>query len=614
MLSQLKQRGQPFTNPLLCQVILITPEAFSTSDFQEYIVQHTTLRKIDLVILDEAHEALSTFRPHYNDIGRKMIRAGAKRLFLTATLPVDAEKRFKSILAIGEGAAVVRERFHMPNHSYGFIDAKDAVLHKAISRELERLQPRQKALLFFMSKDECMDAAVHHGTPAYHRDMNGKEEILKRWHAEGGALCATSALLAGVDVLNVVLVIFVRGAYSDADIFQGFGRARGTAKCLIIGDKARVTTLMPNFFRFADAACKREFVDEHFNGFGAQRCSPGDNPCDRCMARLTESGEGGHQFGSYGSDLSSLSDWSVHANLPNRPFDTPTRGGHGYGAMQYQSHQAQQRSGGGYHQPGPSFGTRASWPVPQSPVQSPSSPFSVTRDMMRVGSVPKTPGSNFGTSSASGMSPEVDQHIASTVWVDITRVQNFLQRTFMHTHGSRCVSCIISKDGCDFEHSYHDCPGGAKCAAEVRETFMKENKQGAGSGKGYFQRCCSKCLLPFFMCNTWKERTPKFFKRDETEQCDYKFVWKDALGELWGNYRDLMLQKMDELEPEMGRGVKLHQETISTGLLLGSLEPGTSGKWLRDTMRVGNNVDVSRSFVVACMALREILQYHKEQY
>lgn len=62
-----------------------------------------------------------------------MIRAGAKRLFLIITLPVNAEKRFKFILVISEGAAIIHKRFHMPNYSYRFINIKNAMLHKAIN-------------------------------------------------------------------------------------------------------------------------------------------------------------------------------------------------------------------------------------------------------------------------------------------------------------------------------------------------------------------------------------------------------------------------------------------------------------------------------------------------
>lgn len=255
----------------------------------------TTLRKIDLIILDEAHEVLSSaqrqmsgnnFRAKMSDMGRLMIRLGAKRLFLTGTLPISSQDELKSLLGIEENAAIVRVPFTVPGHSYMYVDDPGNRNTLDIAKEqLSRLKDDQKAILFFKTKDECISASVALQTLAFHADIGGQGLIMQKWRSQGGALCATSAMIAGVDVDGIVLVIFMRGAYSTADLFQGFGRARGLAKVMLIGDKAKME--QGPIRQFAEASCKRQFVDSYFNGGMGITCSPGDNACDGCVPQNT---------------------------------------------------------------------------------------------------------------------------------------------------------------------------------------------------------------------------------------------------------------------------------------------------------------------------------------
>ncbi|KUI64437.1 hypothetical protein VM1G_11234 [Cytospora mali] len=274
------------------KVVVVTPESFEGRAFQNTVNHWNARQEIDLVILDEAHEVLnSEFRDTYNRIGEVMHGTASVRLYLTGTLPLSREGAFKAKLGLDERATFIRERCSNPGHGYSFFDdpAGDRFIPLARNK-LERLRKGDSAIFFFKGIDECWDAAQQLQLPSYHRHVVDKETVIAQWREEKGAICATSALLTGLDIPNITLIIF-KGAFSLMDIIQGFGRARGVASVMLIANKKALGS--KELSGFAVAECRRQYIQEQMDGDGAP-CSTGDNPCDNCSRHMASAATESH--------------------------------------------------------------------------------------------------------------------------------------------------------------------------------------------------------------------------------------------------------------------------------------------------------------------------------
>lgn len=491
------------------------------------------MRRIDLVILDEAHEVLASaerqlsgsgFRPRLSDIGRSLCRAGAKRLFLTATLPISSEHKLMTILAMDESAVVVREPFHMPCHSYGFIHDKGGRSQVDIaSRQLRGLKSGQKAILFFRTKFECISASEELGALAYHADIAGKSLILEQWRAQGGALCATSAMIAGVDVSNIVLVMFLGCPYSDADLFQGFGRARAMARVLLIADRQMINE--GAIGRFADATCRRQFVDAFFNGGDGTPCSPADNHCDRCI--VLAFGEA-PVVGSMSAPSTGLRESPASGSrqlVATSQFYQPTTPtpGPSHLATQLQSQSTRPQSvvpvfdstgqivaytAACVPTPGPPpLSPVPHWQGPQiSPVPPHASPSNVfSSSFQRSPALQHTPtqpsqfsssttGTPAGTHTATGNSSFLPSGSSTSVTAmnasvssSMGLVESWLTHTFLGGPKFRCVCCLISHGETDNVHVHSKCPHEGAQLVTTREAIHQQN----AACKQYFQWTCS---------------------------------------------------------------------------------------------------------------------------
>lgn len=582
--------------PMVARVIVLTPESLGTTAFTHYINRVEARGGISMAVLDEAHEVINRpandarpwvpggareYRPVYRNIGALLRTVSHRRLYMTGTLPVAREgELFVSLGLDTASCRLVRERCAMPSHAYGFVEAAPGPAFARVAAEtLLALAPGDRALLFFLTRGECACAARRLDLPYCHSAVADQDAVLRRWRADGGALCTTSGMITGVDIARVSLVLFC-GAYTLLDMVQGFGRARGIASVVLVAQYANLST--PDLQGFAAAACRRRFLDAFLNGGGGASCTTADNPCDRCRARP--------------------------APLPCVPARPATA------APLQDLPPSPPSTGPGL--PSPSSHTASSPGIPATPVATTPAGDSHPRAPPLL-PVAAASGSRTGpTAEAARLQPGPprkrprQEALDTNRWVAerVHAVVQLLEAAFRGGGGTAsrpCICCVLDGNGAPAAncHPSTRCPGRAGEMADRKEGLHEEIvPHRGGTGLHYI---CGWCWLPQYLCDTWEEQPGRRFRKRDVRCCSYGLGWKDVMGYTLAFQRDALASAMDRIGGK-AQGTRLLAECHGRHLQFGSVdEPESAGRWLRSKYVLPDGHEATFSFAAICCALVE---------
>lgn len=241
---------QPKMTHYNAHVIIALADTAATPEFLAYFLKGCEERKIARVVIDEIHFVLTAahYRPIFNVI--KRLREGRVPVVgLTATLPPNTVGTIMQrmhflpgntllIRAPTERKGIIYSVFVLKSRRNGSL--ADAVysaptgqqlkVTEYIHRVLRSFQPKERALIFCLSRGEAEDVANTLKCRHYHAKMDAEEKQanLNSWR-EGGSevpvLAATSALGSGLDYGGVKLVLHYGKPRNIMDFSQESGRS-----------------------------------------------------------------------------------------------------------------------------------------------------------------------------------------------------------------------------------------------------------------------------------------------------------------------------------------------------------------------------------------------------
>lgn len=304
-------------------VVLVTPESFVTPAFTSYINRLSVRQRLDRVVLDECHTVLDSsyeFRPQLRNIGSFLQSTGAQKVFLTATLPPRDELEFQTLLHIEQERLItIRCSTIRANIQYSVRKAnstaeEDALgiqLARETTRHREGTTSRTKVIIYCQTVDRTTEIARKLGCKAYYSKADNnpaKNTIIQDWITTGGAIVATSALGAGIDIADIRLVIHIGLPRSLRDFVQESGRAGRDglpSQSVVICREASASTtttttaVLPSqkwigpekedILQYVQKSvcCRRTILSRVIDGrYDRTKCEEGEEKCDLCITHL----------------------------------------------------------------------------------------------------------------------------------------------------------------------------------------------------------------------------------------------------------------------------------------------------------------------------------------
>ncbi|KAL2835637.1 P-loop containing nucleoside triphosphate hydrolase protein [Aspergillus pseudodeflectus] len=223
-------------------IVLVTPEAAVTGDFQSFINRLVMMRRLDRVVVDECHIIMNgqkDFRPQMAQLGR-LVRARCPMVYLTATLPPQMEGEFsRRIHYPRDQIYVYRGRTSRGNVAYrvwrpmvespyqwerdpGIITFMQA----RIQRARQAGSSSGKVVIYTSTVRQAQAMAEVFGCEAYHSKQVDRAGVLERFiQGITDMIAATNALGMGVDIPDIRVIFHIGMPRTLLDYAQESGRA-----------------------------------------------------------------------------------------------------------------------------------------------------------------------------------------------------------------------------------------------------------------------------------------------------------------------------------------------------------------------------------------------------
>jgi superfamily II DNA helicase RecQ len=298
-------------------IILVTPESFVSKSFGEFLDRLLVRHELDRIVFDECHTVLDSsyeFRCDIRTIGSYLIPTGVQLVFLTATMPPRDELEFWTTLGLpASKATVVRGSTPRSNIAYSVLSV--AKPHEEQTRAIQLAREamassegaarrRTRVILYCRRVDQADDVAEELGCAAYHSKVgspSSRAKLVREWMETGGAIVATSALGAGIDVPDVRFIFHIGSPRSLRDFVQESGRAGRDglpSRSVIIVCQSRtkdhqqwVAPEKEDIGEFVreSVVCRRAVLSRVMDGRTDRAgCEEGEAPCDLCRTRVAE--------------------------------------------------------------------------------------------------------------------------------------------------------------------------------------------------------------------------------------------------------------------------------------------------------------------------------------
>jgi superfamily II DNA helicase RecQ len=287
-------------------IVVVVSDTGTSGEFQTYARDLFKEGKLSSLYFDEAHTLLTErhFRQKFELFRRLCLPVSW--IFLTATFPPSMKCRFEDELVLTNPVPTyIRATTNRINAQYSVVKAgKNKMMEKAMelaSEAVKNLMVGEKILIFCPSVDEVKSIGESLKCCVYYSKSDLKELSLKDW--ENGVnkiMVTTSALGAGMNISNVVMVIHVGKTFGCTSFVQESGRGGregGSFKSMIVMDEMiyeRLKGLNLRLLTPENAAltefittddCRRKILSRYFDGQEHEMdcVSVEGEACDNCI-------------------------------------------------------------------------------------------------------------------------------------------------------------------------------------------------------------------------------------------------------------------------------------------------------------------------------------------
>jgi superfamily II DNA helicase RecQ len=291
-------------------IVVVVVDTAITAKFRTYLRDLDLQNKLGDIFVDEAHVYLTETSWRWAITGILDLSLPVPFRFLTATFPPSLQEMFEHKFTLDNSkptyvrSSCIRHKIQYSVESVANHIPLEERAVELIQYEKARLQEGQKILVFGPAKEPLKHLAHALECGVYAGNEVEKDEVLDNWkRGICSTLCATSALGAGIDIEDIVLVIHVGYMYDIFTFQQGAGRGgrggkesrsitlmsegslkkgrKGEAlgkKC--IGDKELVLYLTTEI-------CRQQVLNQFFNGKNDVSTCEGleCTLCDLCQKR-----------------------------------------------------------------------------------------------------------------------------------------------------------------------------------------------------------------------------------------------------------------------------------------------------------------------------------------
>ena len=220
-------------------LVLVTAEAASTKDFMAYAQRLVVSQRLDRIVIDECHLAITAAEYRESMVDLAVIRSlRTQFVYLTATLPPAIQAEFEEQNHL-LNPKVIRASSNRPNLFYVVRRAgrRGNLLEQSAYEAQEAWRSsglfdhsRDKIILYARTRAEADELSRLLGCAVYTAKIGTtteKEEVLRKWISSPDQpyMVATTALGAGFDHPYVRLVMHVNEPDSIIDFAQESGRA-----------------------------------------------------------------------------------------------------------------------------------------------------------------------------------------------------------------------------------------------------------------------------------------------------------------------------------------------------------------------------------------------------
>ncbi|KAI0096175.1 hypothetical protein F4776DRAFT_677108 [Hypoxylon sp. NC0597] len=273
-------------------VVLVTPDDTRKREWRGFLHRQRAHLCVDLVVLDEAHEALLArreWRSRFLDLAVEMDAICAQQVFVVGILPPSLQSEFFSRLNLrnkGETPYILRSQIVKDNIRYEYIDADPAVGIPPVVYDMtsRAARERRRAIVVSLSHDVCDAVCTTLDVPKYSQQMPPleQERSFSQWRAERGVLSATVPLTDHIDYQDVSLIICL-GAFDYLSLCQQFAWAGKDGQLAVVVLVANLSQLSGEVRAFATSRCNREAISLYLDG-KPQTCGLHQNPCQGCSS------------------------------------------------------------------------------------------------------------------------------------------------------------------------------------------------------------------------------------------------------------------------------------------------------------------------------------------
>lgn len=295
-------------------IVFVTPEtAAQNASFRSFAQRNR--RRLDRIVIDECHVVLNestTFRRHLQRLGG-LVKMASQMIMVTATLPVSKVEALKTNMFWSElPVREFRMRTARTNIRYSVctIDGSqrehDEAVVGVVEAKFRQYQPG-KMIVYCNSTSGVSKYADMLGVDAYYSDADLKAEKFEDFRSGRTQLIvATSALGLGIDIPDIRAVVHVDWPFGMIEYSQEGGRAgrdRQASENIVImrqnaaserkeqggskrRDAAENATLIERFMQAGvpprQRSCRRDVLNEYFDGEAGRPCQRGEEACDVC--------------------------------------------------------------------------------------------------------------------------------------------------------------------------------------------------------------------------------------------------------------------------------------------------------------------------------------------
>lgn len=285
------QEWNPYYPPDHSKLVLVTPEAASTENFQRFLTGLRTTQQLDRIFIDECHVILdqaSTFRPKLMAL-KKWTLLETQLIFLTATLPPSRESELWTALQLTSARpSVFRTSTTRQNIHYRVMEPAASGLISFVRRKVATITVG-KIIIYCMSVLTTQHIAQELGCPAFFHNADNKEETLRQFQAgEERTIVATSALGMGLDIPDVRLILHVDAPRTAVEYLQESGRAgrdgQRSESIIVRSPSSWVDDRwIQQYLSLSSSVCRRILIERYIDGVErGTGCLKEEASCDRC--------------------------------------------------------------------------------------------------------------------------------------------------------------------------------------------------------------------------------------------------------------------------------------------------------------------------------------------